>query len=47
MRGERGFTYLGVLFAIAVLGLGLSAASEVWVTTAKRQRMEQLIKRGR
>lgn len=42
MRRQSGFTYLGVLFAIAILGIGLSAASEVWVMTAKRQRMEQL-----
>ena len=42
MRGERGFTYLGVLLAIALLGIGMIAASEVWVTVARRQRMEQL-----
>lgn len=42
MRSERGFTYLGVLLAIAVIGLGVSMASEVWVTTARRQRAEQL-----
>ena len=42
MHRQRGFTYLGVLLAIAILGIGLSAASEVWVTVAKRQRMEQL-----
>ncbi len=42
MRRARGFTYLGVLLAIALLSVGLTAASEVWVTTARRQRMEQL-----
>lgn len=42
VRRQTGFTYLGVLVALALLGLGLSAASEVWVTTAERQRMEQL-----
>jgi type II secretory pathway pseudopilin PulG len=42
MRPQRGFTYLGVLLAIALLGIGMTAASEVWVTTARRQRMEQL-----
>jgi type II secretory pathway pseudopilin PulG len=43
MRGaQRGFTYLGLLLAIAVLGLALVAASEVWVTTAKRQRLVEL-----
>jgi type II secretory pathway pseudopilin PulG len=42
MRRQCGFTYLGVLLAIALLGIGLAAASEVWSTTARRQRMEQL-----
>lgn len=42
MGGQRGFTYLGLLLAIALLGLGLSAASEVWVTVARRQKLEQL-----
>lgn len=42
MTEQRGFTYLGVLLAIALLGIGMTAASEVWVTTARRQRIEQL-----
>jgi type II secretory pathway pseudopilin PulG len=42
MRSQSGFTYLGVLLAIAILGIGLTAASQVWVTTATRQRIEQL-----
>lgn len=39
---EQGFTYLGLLLAIAILGIGLTAASEVWVTTAKHQKMQEL-----
>ena len=39
---QGGFTYLWVLLAIAVLSLSLTAASDVWVTTARRQRVEQL-----
>jgi len=42
MRRQSGFTYLGVLLAIALIGIGLAAASEVWFTTARRQRLEQL-----
>lgn len=38
----RGFTYLGMLLALALLGIGLTAASEVWVTAARRQRLVQL-----
>ena len=42
MRAQRGFSYLGVLIAVAVLGVGISVISEVWVTRAKRQRAEEL-----
>ena len=42
MRAQHGFTYLGLLLAIALLGLGLTTASELWTTTAHRQRLEQL-----
>jgi type II secretory pathway pseudopilin PulG len=38
----RGFTYLWMLVAIAVLGIGLLAVSEVWVTSARRQKMVEL-----
>jgi type II secretory pathway pseudopilin PulG len=42
MKKQGGFTYLGALLAIALLGIGLSLVAEVWATTARRQRMEQL-----
>lgn len=38
----RGFTYLGVLVAIALISIGLMAVSEVWVRTAQREKMIQL-----
>jgi type II secretory pathway pseudopilin PulG len=38
----RGFTYLGLLLAVAVIGIGLAVVSEVWATTAHRQRMAEL-----
>jgi len=41
-RYQRGFTYLGVLIAIAILGIGLQAASEVWVKTARHEKLEEL-----
>ncbi len=42
MPSQRGFTYLGVLLAVAILGIALVAASQVWVMHAHRQRLEQL-----
>jgi len=43
-RGSRhhGFTYLGVLIAVAVLGIGLLAVSEVWVASARRSKLAEL-----
>ena len=40
-HAQRGFTYLGVLVIIAVIGIGLTAASEVWLTTSRRERLAQ------
>ena len=39
---QNGFTYIGVMMAIAFMGIGLLAISEVWTTTAERQKMVQL-----
>lgn len=41
-RGERGFTYLGLLIAIAILGIGLVAASDMWSSSVRHQRLVQL-----
>ena len=40
-KRQVGLTYLGLLLAIVLLGIGLTAASEVWFTTAQRQRQAQ------
>lgn len=42
-RPQRGFTYIGVLIAVVVIQIGLTAISEVWVTTVRRQKMEHLV----
>lgn len=39
---EEGFTYLGLLCAIAVMSIGLLVGSEVWVTSLRGERMQQL-----
>lgn len=39
---QAGFTYLGVLFAVALIGIGLAAISEVWTTNADRQKIAQV-----
>lgn len=39
---QGGFTYLGVLLAVAMVGLGLATVSEVWTTVARRQKLEEL-----
>jgi len=40
---ERGFTYIGLLVAVVVMGLLLTVASRVWTTTVQREREEQLL----
>ena len=40
---ERGFTYLTVLFIVAILLGGLAMVGEVWETAAKRERETELL----
>ncbi len=41
--GEAGFTYLGLLALVVLIGLMLAAAGEVAGTTAQREREKQLL----
>jgi type II secretory pathway pseudopilin PulG len=40
---ERGFTYIGLLVAVVIMGLVLTTASRVWTTTEQREREAQLL----
>ncbi len=40
---SRGFTYLTVLFIVAMLSAGLALAGEMWQTAAKREREAELL----
>jgi type II secretory pathway pseudopilin PulG len=40
---QRGFTYLGVLFAIVLLSAGLLGGAEVWHTAQKREKERELL----
>jgi type II secretory pathway pseudopilin PulG len=40
---QRGFTYIGLLMAVVVMGLMLTLVGRVWSTTARREREEQLL----
>lgn len=42
----RGFTYIGLLFAIVLLGILMSVAGVVWDTEARREREQQLLFAG-
>ena len=42
-RAERGFTLLGLLFVIAMLGIALSAVGVVWSAEIRRDREAQLL----
>lgn len=42
-----GFTYIGLLIAVAILGIGLAAVGTVWHTQAQREREQELLFIGR
>ena len=43
MQRSYGFTYLGLLIAVAVMGIGLAAIGELWSTAVKRERERELL----
>ena len=44
--GQRGFTYVLLLFVLATAGAGLAALGEQWALAAQREREAELIFRG-
>ena len=42
-RPEHGFTYLAILFAVALMGVGLALTGEVWQTASLREKEAQLL----
>lgn len=40
---QSGFTYMGVLFMVAFMGLGLGLTGDVWRTTVQREKEAQLL----
>lgn len=45
-RHPKGFTYLAILFAVAILSGGLAMAGEVWHTTMQREKEAELLRVG-
>jgi len=46
MQTQRGFTYLGVLFFVAITAAALAALGQAWSTAAQRERERELEFRG-
>jgi type II secretory pathway pseudopilin PulG len=42
-RHARGFTYIGVLILVAMMGVALAAAGEIWHTASKREKEQELL----
>jgi type II secretory pathway pseudopilin PulG len=42
-RLQRGFTYIGLLVAVMLMGLMLTVVSRVWSTTTQRERETELL----
>ena len=40
---QGGFTYVGILFAVVIMGLMLTVAARVWTVTEQRERETQLL----
>jgi len=40
---ERGFTYIGVLVLVVLMGIALASAGEVWHTMQQREKEQQLL----
>ena len=45
-RGQAGFTYLTILFVVAVMGVGLALVGTLWQTAALREREAELLQVG-
>ncbi len=45
-QGNEGFTYIGLLLLIAMMVIGMGAASEVWYTHAQREKEGELLDIG-
>ena len=46
VKANRGFTYLTILFVIAILATGLALIGEVWHTSAMREKEAELLQIG-
>ncbi len=46
VRRVAGFTYLTILFVVAIMGLGLALTGEVWHTVALREKEAELLHVG-
>lgn len=43
MRTQHGFTYLGLLFVVTLLGAAMAGAGSLWRTTVQRDREQELL----
>ena len=43
MKGTRGFTYIGLLIIVAVMGMGLATFGELYSRSAQREKERELL----
>ncbi|MBL0715206.1 MAG: type II secretion system protein [Desulfosarcina sp.] len=46
LRTHSGFSYIGVLLAVAITGIAMTAANRYWSTIVQREREAELLYRG-
>lgn len=42
-KSNRGFTYIGVLILVVIMGVMLAAAGEIWFSAQKREKEQELL----
>lgn len=43
LRSHSGFTYLGILFAVAIMGIALAATGRIWHVAQQREKERELL----
>ncbi len=45
-QGQQGFSYIGVLILVAIMGVMLAATGDMWQTTQQREKEDELLFAG-
>ncbi len=43
MKDQKGFTYIGVMIFVSIIGVGMAATGQIWAESVKREREQELL----